>query len=120
MKDRQLCAFDMKVDDLADQGRPFLYLLQEGQMRRQCPPSGARQRPGVSLENSYQQVIQVIQVVLALLPQRFLATIKAVQFQPWSARPSRCGLGAAQLGLARGRPFDGAELCIQCGGQNER
>ena len=84
-----------------------------------CPAGGTRQRPGLSPENPYQQVIQVVQVVLALLPQRFLATIKAVQFQPWSAGPSRRGLGAAQLGLARGRPFDGAELCMPVWGQNE-
>ena len=29
MKNRQLCAFDMRVDDLDDQGRPFLYSLQD-------------------------------------------------------------------------------------------
>ena len=34
MKNRQLCAFDMRVDDLDDQGWAFLYLLPDAQMRR--------------------------------------------------------------------------------------
>jgi hypothetical protein len=34
MKNRRLCAFHMRVDDLDDQGRAFLYLLPDAQTRR--------------------------------------------------------------------------------------
>jgi hypothetical protein len=120
MKNRQLCAFDMRVDDLDDQGWAFLYLLPDAQVRRATAQQGGLQRQCVK---SAQQLIQVIQVILTPLRKRFLATIKVVtNFQRWPSRSSRRGLAHPSAGLpevvpsgagaARGRPFDGAELCM--------
>jgi hypothetical protein len=46
----------------------------------QCPAVGARQHCWCASGEVSEQVIQVIQVVLVFLSQRFLATIKVVQF----------------------------------------
>jgi hypothetical protein len=49
---------------------------------------------------SAQQLIQVIQVILTLLQQRFLATIKVVQFSALAVQVVPAQAGAAQRGLA--------------------
>ena len=54
----------------------------------------------VCLENSSQQLIQVIQVILTLLSQRFLATLKVVQFSALAVQVVPAQAGAAQLRLA--------------------
>jgi hypothetical protein len=56
------------------------------------PAGGSRQRPGLCLENPSKQIIQVVQVILAPLPQRFLATIRVVPFFS-GGRPGRPGAG---------------------------
>ena len=53
----------------------------------------------------FQQLIQVIQVILTLLSQRFLATIKVVQFSALAVQVVPARARAAQLGLGRGRPL---------------
>ena len=102
MKNRQLCAFDMRVDDLDDQGRAFLYLLPDAQMRCATAQQGGLQRQCVK---SAQQLIQVIQVILTLLSQRFLATVKVVQFSARAVQIVPARDRASQRGLARGRPL---------------
>ena len=62
----------------------------------------SKRRAAVCLENSSQQPIQVIQVILTPLPQRFLAAIKVIHVAG-QAVPARAR--AAQLGLGRGRPL---------------
>ena len=52
------------------------------------------------LENSSQQLIQVIQVILTLLSQRLLATVKVVQFSAVAGQAVPAQAGAAQLRLA--------------------
>jgi hypothetical protein len=56
-------------------------------------------RHGLFMENSSQQLIQVIQVILTLLPQRFLATIKVVQFSAVAGQAVRRGLAQPNSGL---------------------
>ena len=102
MKNRQLCAFDMRVDDLDDQGWAFLYLLPDAQVRRATAQQGGLQRQCVK---SAQQLIQVIQVILTPLQQRFLATIKVVQFSALAVQVVPARDRASQRGLARGRPL---------------
>jgi hypothetical protein len=53
MKNRQLCAFDMSVDDLDDQGRPFLYLLQDAVRRRATAQQRRAQRHCWALKQVY-------------------------------------------------------------------
>ena len=107
MKNRQLCAFYMRVDDLDDQGRAFLYLLPDAQMRCATAQQGGLQRQCVK---SAQQLIQVIQVILTPLQQRFLATIKVVQFSALAVQVVPAQAGAAQGGLAGSRPLEGRRL----------
>ena len=107
MKSRQLCAFDMRVDDLDDQGRAFLYLLPDAPMRRATAQQGGAQQQCVK---SAQQLIQVIQVILTLLSQRLLATVKVVQFSARAVQVVPARAGAGQLGLAGSRPLEGRRL----------
>ena len=48
----------------------------------------------------FQQLIQVIQVILTLLSQRLLATVKVVQFSAVAGQAVPAQAGAAQLRLA--------------------
>jgi hypothetical protein len=108
MTSRELCAFDMRVDDLDDQGRLFLYFLLDGLMGRATAQQAARgSATGEPPEKSAEQVVQV---VLVPLLQRLLATIKVVQLSAVAGQVVPARAGAAQLGLARSRPLEGQAL----------
>jgi len=98
------------LDDQDDLDGHFLFAPARTDEPGKSPAGGSRQRPGVCLENSPKQIIQVVQVILTPLPQRFLATIRVVPLFS-GGRPGRPGAtGVAQLGLARGRPPEGQSL----------
>jgi hypothetical protein len=127
MNNRQLCALDMRVDDLDDQGRPFPYLLQEGQIRRQLP---TKRRAAALLVYVLRSLLnrssRSFRSSLPLSRSDFLRPSGSSNFQRWPTRSFRRRLGQSRSGSpevvpsrgkpALGRPFDGEELCTQRGG----
>jgi hypothetical protein len=82
----------------------FLFATGRADEPGNCPAGGTRQRHGVCVENSSEQVIQVIQVILTPLSQRLLATITVVQFSAVASQAVPAQAGPAGRGLARSRP----------------
>jgi hypothetical protein len=126
MNNRQLCAFDMRVDDLDDQGRPFLYLLQEGQMRRQLP---TKRRAAALLVCVLRSLLnrssRSSRSSLRFSRSDFLQTSRSSNFRRWPARSFRRRLAQPCSGLpevvpsrgkrALGRPFDGRSYACSVG-----
>jgi hypothetical protein len=76
-------------------------------MRRAPAQQGGAQRQCVK---SAQQLIQAVQVVLKPLPQRFLATIKVVQFSAVAVQVVRRRLAQPSSGLPEVVPLRGQAL----------